>query len=469
MNITFFGAAGEVTGSKHVLEHNGYSILLDCGLHQGRRRQAYALNKDLPFSVSALNAVILSHAHADHCAALPMLAKAGYTGKIYATPATIDIARLIMLDSAKLQQSDYEHLLGEGIPESEVLPPLYSIQDVEKIVQLFEPVEYCRLEDGWHELNSEIRFKFYDAGHILGSAVTVIEYDEEEAKKHLLFTGDLGHGGVPILHDPEHINETIDSVIIECTYGDRLHRPLGEVDKLLIEIITEAVKKRKKIIVPAFALGRTQEIIYILHRLYKEKKIPALPIYIDSPLSNSITEVFSKYMNEFDEKAQTDFIDHHESPFAFNNLHYVTTREESKALNKMEGPMMVIASSGMAEGGRILHHLEHNVWNDNSIIMLTGYQAEHTLGRKIAAGHERVPIFGRFHDLKAQVIIVNEFSAHADQGKLLSYLKDLKQLHHVFLVHGEGEALTIFKEVTSAVLPQVAISIPQPGDNVNLL
>lgn len=468
MKITFFGAAEEVTGSKHVLEHNGYSILLDCGLHQGRRRDAYALNKDLPFAVSNINAVILSHAHADHCAALPMLAKAGYQGKIYATPATIDIARLIMLDSAKLQQGDYEHLLAEGIPETEVLPPLYTINDVEKIVKLFVPVEYTRLEKGWHELSLEIRFKFYDAGHILGSAVTVIEYKEEGITKHLLFTGDLGHGGVPILHDPEAIEESIESVIIECTYGNRSHRPIGEVDNLLIDVITEAVEKRKKIIVPAFALGRTQEIIYILHRLYKEKKIPALPIYIDSPLSNSITEVFSKYTAEFDERAQTDFLNHHESPFAFNNLHYVTTREESKALNKSDGPMMIIASSGMAEGGRILHHLEHNVWNENSIIMLTGYQAEHTLGRKIFAGHERVPIFGKFHELKAKVITINEFSAHADQAKLLAYLQELKNLQHVFLVHGEGEALTTFKDVASKGLPQTSITIPKPGDNFNL-
>lgn len=468
MKITFFGGAGEVTGSKHVLEHEGYSILLDCGLHQGRRHQTYELNKDLPFIVSDIKAVILSHAHADHCAALPMLAKAGYRGKIYATPATIDIARLIMLDSAKLQQSDYEHLLAQGISENEVLPPLYSTSDVEKIVALFEPVEYCRIKDGWHELSSKVRFKFYDAGHILGSAVTVIEYDEDGKTKHLLFTGDLGHGGVPILHDPETINETIDSVIIECTYGNRLHRPLGEVDRLLIEVITEAVQKRKKIIVPAFALGRTQEIIYILHRLYKEKKIPSLPIYIDSPLSNSITEVFSKHMSEFDEHAQSDFINHHESPFAFSNLHYVTTREESKALNKMEGPMMIIASSGMAEGGRILHHLEHNVWNENSIIMLTGYQAEHTLGRKILAGHDQVPIFGKFHELKARVIAVNEFSAHADQSKLLSYLQALKNLQHIFLVHGEKEALITFKEIAGKALSDTTITIPNPGDTASL-
>lgn len=464
MKITFFGAAGTVTGSKHVIDNNGYKILLDCGLHQGRRREAYELNRRLPFAATDLQTVILSHAHADHCAALPLLYNNGYRGKMYATPATADISRLIMLDSAKLQASDYEHLAAQGIPEAELMPPLYTVEEVEQTVKLWETVEYTRQQAGWTELNEHNRFKFYDAGHILGSAVTVLEGEEGNETKRILFTGDLGNGGVPILHDPEIVPESIEAVIIECTYGNRLHRPITEVDEVLIKLIREAVVQKKKIIVPAFALGRTQELIYILHRLYNEGKIPALPIYIDSPLSTSITEVFSAYQQDFDQQAYTDFINNHESPFAFKNLKYVSSKEESKALNNAEGPMMIIASSGMAEGGRILHHLEHNVWQENAVIILTGYQAEHTLGRKLQRGDAQVPIFGKLHELKAQVITINEFSAHADQAGLFRYISALHNLKQVFLVHGEEEALTAFSQLLHTQAPHLEVHIPQPGE-----
>lgn len=468
MNISFFGAARAVTGSKHILEHEGTRVLLDCGLHQGRRQETYELNKKLPFSPTGLSAVILSHAHADHCAALPLLIKEGYRGKIYATPATADIAHLIMLDSAKIQHNDYEHLLDQGIPAAEILSPLYTVEDVEKTIELFSTVEYVRQQDEWTEISDTVRFKFYDAGHILGSAVTLLECQSHNETKRLLFTGDLGNGGVPILHDPAHIPETVETVIIECTYGNRLHRSRSEVDKVLITLITEAVEGKKKIIVPAFALGRTQELIYILHRLYQEQKIPSMPIYIDSPLSNRITEVFSKYVDDFDEESHRDFINHQESPFAFKNLHYVTTQEESKRLNQAPGPMMIIASSGMAEGGRILHHLEHNIWKEDAIIMLVGYQAEHTLGRKIFSGQAQVPIFGKEHELKAKVVTLNEFSAHADQAGLLRYLQQLDGLQRVFLVHGEEEALQTFKEVGEKKLSHVTFTIPAPGDHFPL-
>lgn len=468
MTITFFGAASTVTGSKHVIDNNGYKILLDCGLHQGRRREAYELNRRLPFEATELQSVILSHAHADHCGALPLLYNHGYRGTIYATPATADIARLIMLDSAKLQASDYEHLVQQGIAVADLMPPLYTVEEVEQTAKLWQTVGYARQQAGWTKLDEHNRFKFYDAGHILGSAVTVVECETGDAVKRILFTGDLGNGGVPILHDPETVAESIDALIIECTYGDRLHRPITEVDEVLIKIMKEAVAHKKKIIVPAFALGRTQELIYILHRLYNEGKIPALPIYIDSPLSNSITEVFSSYQADFDEQAYADFINNHESPFAFKNLNYVTTKEESKALNQTEGPMMIIASSGMAEGGRILHHLEHNVWQENAVIILTGYQAEHTLGRKLQRGDAQVPIFGKMHELKAEVITINEFSAHADQAGLFRYISALHDLKQVFLVHGEGEALTAFQQLLQTQAPHLTVHIPQGGESFTL-
>jgi metallo-beta-lactamase family protein len=468
MKIHFFGAAGEVTGSKHLLENNGYTMLLDCGLHQGRRKQAYELNKALPFDPKSLNSVILSHAHADHCGTLPLLYKNGYTGSIFATEATSQIAHLIMLDSANVQSSDYEHLLLQGIAPEELLPPLYSTEDVEETNKHFKSVDYERIKKDWQELNEHNRFKFYDAGHILGSAVTVIECQNGEETKRVLFTGDLGNGGVPILHDPEEISEPIDTLIIECTYGDRLHRPITEVDDFLVSIITEAVTYKKKIIVPAFALGRTQELIYILHRLYNEGRIPKLPIYIDSPLSNRITEVFSAHLKDFDQQAWTDFMNNHESPFAFENLTYVSTKVESKALNTAEGPFMVIASSGMAEGGRILHHLEHTVWDSNAIIILTGYQAEHTLGRKIQEGNAHVPIFGKMHELKAKVFTINEFSAHADQKGLYNYIQKLKGLKQVFLVHGEPPAAQALQALLQEKLPHIFVHIPKPGEGFEI-
>ncbi|QQS60201.1 MBL fold metallo-hydrolase [Candidatus Falkowbacteria bacterium] len=464
MKLHFFGAASEVTGSKHILDNNGYKILLDCGLHQGRRKQAYELNKSLPFDAKSLNSVILSHAHADHCGTLPLLYKSGYTGVINATDATAQIAHLIMLDSANVQRSDYEHLLGQGFVAEDLLTPLYTSEEVEETSTHFQIANYQRIHQDWNVLDQHNRFKFYDAGHILGSAVTVIECQNNQETKRILFTGDLGNGGVPILHDPEDIKETIDTLIIECTYGDRLHRPISEVDDFLVKIITQAVEQKQKIIVPAFALGRTQELIYILHRLHNEGRIPVLPIYIDSPLSNRITQVFSKHLKDFDQQAWTDFMNNHESPFAFENLHYVSTKEESKALNTAEGPFMVIASSGMAEGGRILHHLEHTVWDPQAVIILTGYQAAQTLGRKIQEGHAHVPIFGRMHELKAQVCMINEFSAHADQNGLYTYIEKLKGLKKVFLVHGEPPAAEALRALLQEKLPHLSIHIPQPGE-----
>ncbi len=468
MKLHFFGAASEVTGSKHVLDNNGFKILLDCGLHQGRRKQAYELNKTLPFDAKTLNSVILSHAHADHCGTLPLLYNNGYTGVINATQATAQIAHLIMLDSANVQRSDYEHLLCQGFLAQDLLPPLYTSEEVEETSKHFQSVDYQRLNQNWNSLDEHNRFKLYDAGHILGSAVTVLECQNNQETKRILFTGDLGNGGVPILHDPEDIVETIDAIIIECTYGDRLHRPITEVDNFLVTIITEAVKHKKKIIVPAFALGRTQELIYILHRLYNEGRIPVLPIYIDSPLSNRITQVFSEHLKDFDQQAWTDFMNNHQSPFAFENLHYVSTKEESKALNTAEGPFMVIASSGMAEGGRILHHLEHTVWDPEAVIILTGYQAENTLGRKIQEGHSHVPIFGKMHELKAQVHMIKEFSAHADQKGLCTYIEKLKGLKKVFLVHGEPPAAKALQTILQEKLPQLSVYIPQPGEEFDV-
>ncbi|MCX6793067.1 MAG: MBL fold metallo-hydrolase [Candidatus Falkowbacteria bacterium] len=468
MKITFFGAAQGVTGSKHLIESNGFKILLDCGLHQGKRQEAYELNKTLPFDAKTIDAVILSHAHADHCGMLPMLVKAGYKNKIFTTPTTADIARLIMLDSAKIQMSDYLHLKNNGIPEKDLLQPLYTTDDVEIACKHFAETPYARAKAGWHELTKGIRFKFYDAGHILGSAVTVIQSDEANGTKTLAFTGDLGNVHVPILNDPELIDEQVDAIISECTYGNRIHRPVGDVTKLLIDVINEAVQHKKKIIVPAFALGRTQELIYVLHKLYDEKKIPVIPIYLDSPLGSDVTDAFTEHYEDFDHETWQDFISHHESPFAFKNLHTITTTEESKTLNSITGPCMIIASSGMCEGGRILHHLEHNVSNRNSIIIITGYQAEHTLGRKLLEGVNPVRIYDRWHELNAKVMTINEFSAHADQAGLYNYISKIKELKDVFLVHSEEIQATTFERILNERLPKLKVIIPKIAESFEI-
>lgn len=465
MKITFHGAARNVTGSKHLVETNGCRILLDCGLHQGRRQEAYELNKSLPFDAASLTAVILSHAHADHCAALPMLVKNGFTGPIYATPATADIARLIMMDSAKIQQADYEHLQRHLEGEQILFPPLYSLEDVEKTADLFKRIPYCRDKAGWQEVAAGVRFKFYDAGHILGSAVTVVEADEDGEQKRLLFTGDLGNNDVPILHDPETVEEEIDAMISECTYGDRNHEPVSEAETRLEALINEAIAHKRKIIVPAFALGRTQQLIYVLHNLHNQKRIPELPIYIDSPLSNNITEVFSQHVRDFDTEAQKDFMDQGQSPFVFSKLRYVETKEESKALNDMEGPCMIIASSGMAEGGRILYHLEQSVWKPETIIILTGFQADNTLGRKLQNGIPQVKIFGREHENKAEIVTISEFSAHADQRGLIRYIGGVQGLKHLFLVHTEFPAAQVFTDVVGKQMPKLEISTPEAGQS----
>lgn len=461
MKITFFGAAQGVTGSKHLVETNSYKILLDCGLFQGRRQETYKLNSHLPFSAKNIDAVILSHAHTDHCGALPMLIKNGYKNKIFTTPTSADIARLIMLDSAKIQLTDYLHLKNNGLPEKDLLPPLYLEEDVITTCAHFVKVPYARVKAGWHNLTDKVRFKFYDAGHILGSAVIVLQSDEEHGTKTLAFTGDLGNTKVPILNEPEPIKEIIDALISECTYGDRNHKPVAEVSQLLINIINEAVANKRKIIVPAFALGRTQELIYVLHKLYDQKKIPVLPIYIDSPLGNGITDVFSSHYDDFDHETWQDFISHHESPFAFKNLHQVTTVEESKALNSLKGPCMIIASSGMAEGGRILHHLKHNISNPKALIIITGFQAEHTLGRKILEGVNPIRIYDKWYEVKAKIITINELSAHADQAGLLNYISKIKELKDIFLVHSEKLPAENFAKLLNDKLPKIKTTIPQ--------
>ena len=462
VKINFLGAAQNVTGSKHLIQTNGYNLLLDCGLYQGKRSESNKLNSTLPFDAKSINAVILSHAHLDHCGTLPILVKDGFEGKIYCTPATADIAKYILLDAAEIQKQDAEYF-NKHIknPEEEIFP-IYTADDVEKVLKQFEPVEYFKHSSKWTQLNENIKFKLYDAGHILGSAIIFLEIKENSLTKTLAFTGDMGRDNSPILCQPENITEDTQTLIAECTYGDKLHKPITDATADFKEVIDEAIKNKSKIIVPAFSLGRTQDIIYILHKLIDDKAVPVLPIYIDSPLAENITEIFPKYMNDFNDNFKKDFPGG-ESPFLLDNMIYIKSIEESKALNDKPGPLMIISASGMMEGGRVLHHLKNNIEDPKNIILITGYQAEDTLGRRIQEGINPIKIYGESYSIKAQVKTLNEFSAHADQNDLLAYISKIKNLQRIFLVHTELPQSTAFKDILEKTYPSLPIEIPTMG------
>lgn len=465
MKISFFGAAQNVTGSKHLIESGGYKLLLDCGLHQGRRSEVAPLNKQLPFEAKSIDSVILSHAHADHCGMLPVLVKEGFKGDIFATTATADIAEYIMLDSAKIQEMD-AIAYNDRLPiNADPIAPIYTEEDAKKVPAYFNPVPYFRLKPHWTNITEKIKFKFYDAGHILGSAISVTEFEENGKIFRVGFTGDMGNPGAPLLREPELIREELDVLLMEATYGNQNHRSIEEACAELEHIIKEAFAKKSKIVVPAFALGRTQELIYLLHKMTDEGRIPRIPIYIDSPLALNIGEVIKAHPEDYDEETWQDFDKKDgETPLAFRNLNYVHTVEESKALNFKEGPFMVISASGMCEGGRIIHHLKNNIEDPRATILLTGYQAQNTLGRKLHHGISPVNISGRQYNVKAKIVTINELSAHADQSALLSYLKAMPLPKKLVLVHTEPEHAESFKKLVSEQFPNLPIIIPAMGD-----
>jgi len=468
MKITFFGAAQNVTGSKHLIQSQGYSLLLDCGLYQGKRETSNELNKNLPFSANQVNAVILSHAHLDHCGTLPILVKNGFQGEIYCTGATADIAKYILEDCATLQEQDAMYFNRHLKRKENPISPIYTKEDVEKTLSHFQEIPYFSFSNHWTQLNENIRFKFYDAGHILGSAITLLEINEVGITKTLAFSGDLGREYLPILRSPEDIKEDVQVLILECTYGNRLHRPIADLAGQLKEIINEAFNKKSKIIVPAFSLERTQELVYILHDLINQKTIPSILIYVDSPLADNITRVFFQHTEYFDEQFWKDFGSRNESPFSAKNIIYTRSTDESKALNNVPGPFMVIAGSGMAEGGRILHHLKNNIGNPNNIVLITGYQAENTLGRRIQEGITPIKIFSETYPVKAKIITLDELSAHADQKDLLSYIGHAKGLKNLFLVHTEVSQAQVFQNLVKQSYPFLAVDIPAMGQTFEI-
>jgi metallo-beta-lactamase family protein len=437
MKLTFWGAARTVTGSMHHVETGGKQFLLDCGLYQGRRQEAFERNSHFPFTASEIEAVILSHAHIDHSGNLPTLVHNGFAGPIYTTPATVDLCLAMLADSAHLQEKDAEfcnrrrqHRKEIGRDDRECTP-LYTIADAERTYPLFRPVRRSE----WKSVSDGLRYKTYDAGHMLGSTSLILEADGVR----LAFSGDVGRPGLPIIRDPQPL-EPVDYLIMESTYGDRLHKPIEHVAKNLAAVVNRTVSRGGKIIVPSFAVGRTQQLVLLLHELINARQIPAIPMFVDSPLAVNVTEVFRKHPEEYDEETN-QFIEHGENPFGFKRLTYIHDVNESKKLNDLHGPFIVISASGMAEAGRILHHLRNSIEDPRNTVLITGFQAPNTLGRKILEKQSEVPIFGEPVRLRAEVVSLDELSGHADQRELIEWMRPMvRGLKRVFLVHGEPES-----------------------------
>ena len=458
MRLTFWGAAQTVTGSMHHVEAAGKRFLLDCGLYQGRRRDAFERNSHFPFPVSSIDGVILSHAHIDHSGNLPTLVHNGYSGPIYTTPATVDLCLPMLADSAFLQQKDAEfcnrrreHRRAKGLDDHEC-DPLYLPEDAERTYPLFRPVALGETK----EVAPGFRYRTYEAGHMLGATSMVIEADGVR----LAFSGDVGRKHLPILRDPVS-PDPVDYLIMESTYGDRFHKPVANVADEAGRRGESYGRARRKDHRPQLRRGaHTQQLVMLLHQLMDAHQIPSIPIFVDSPLAVNATEVFRKHPECYDEETRK-FLSEGDDPFGFSRLRYIRDVNESKALNGLHGPFLVLSASGMCEGGRILHHLRNNIEDPRNTVLITGFQAEYTLGRKILNGDREVPIFGEPMQLRAEVVSLDELSGHADQRELIEWMRPLAaRLKKVFLVHGEPAQGAALAEV---IRKEFQLDVQQPS------
>ena len=460
MKIEFSGAAREVTGSCHIVRANGRTILLDCGMFQGSRKESAEKNRKLPLPIEEIDAIVLSHAHIDHAGRLPMLVNQGYQGTIFATSATRDLCAIMLADSAHIQEKDAEYLARKG---KEAVAPLYGMRDATRTLEIMVGHPYDRPFD----VLPGIRATFVEAGHILGSASVVLDVTEDERTKRLVFSGDIGRSGLAIIRDPKP-PEGAYAVIMESTYGNRDHESVDGAREQLARTIRDTAARGGRIIVPSFAVGRTQELVYDLHELVREGKIPQIPIYIDSPLAISATSVFATHPEVFDQSES--LVQKVEDLFEHELVHYTRDVQESKKLNTMQGPFIVISASGMAESGRIVHHIKNGAGDPRNTILIVGYQAEHTLGRRIVEKRPFVKIHGEEIPLRAHVEILNGYSAHADRNELAAWLDAVKatspHLGPVFLVHGEPEA----QEAFGAAQRQRGhdVRVPSPGETAEV-
>jgi len=460
------GAAREVTGSKHVLTVDGKRYLIDCGAFQGKRSESDRKNRALVPDPAGVEAVILTHAHFDHSGMLPLLAKRGFRGNIYSTPATRDLANLIMMDSARIQERDAEYLAKQAAKRGEVFDwkPLYDEVDAVQATSQFVTLDYDR------PINlGDFTLRFRDAGHILGSATVHLTLKDSGGRSlRLGFSGDLGRPGKAIIRDPAQM-DPVDWLVMESTYGDRLHQKSDEAIDTLARTVRETAERRGKVIIPAFAVERTQEIIYHLHLLVEAGKIPRIPIWVDSPMAINATSIFQVHPECYDRETHETFLSQHKNPFGFDELDFSRTVDQSKALNAMQGPAIIISADGMCEAGRIQHHLIHTIDDERNTILIVGYMAANTLGRRIRDGQKQVRIHGNLFDVRARVEKIDAFSAHADYQEIWDWMStmDLSQLKGVLLVHGEDEALAALKTyLGNKGVPNV--TIVEPGQSYDL-
>lgn len=461
MKITFLGAAGEVTGSQHLIETDRLRILLDCGLFQGHRLEARRKNEKFHCDPKNLDGVILSHAHADHCGNLPGLYKAGFRGPIFCTPATADVADIMLHDSAHIQEEDARYLNRKHPPDAPRILPLYNDDHVTEVVKLLETIPYGE----WHELSKDFRLRFQEAGHILGSAITEIEIRDKGEWKRIVFTGDLGRRGTPLLHNPQRV-EGCDVLITESTYGNRIHPPEDDIKTQLKTILNRAARRGGRVIIPAFSLGRTQTFIYFLNELHNAGELPSIPVFVDSPLSYEITSIYRKHASSLDaafhRRLQSD-----RDPFSFPGLRYIGSQSESMGLNQRKGSFAVISASGMCEAGRVVHHLLHGLQDPNNIVLLIGYQAENTLGRRIQERMPVVRVLDQDIELLADVEVLQGLSAHADAEDFKWWFEGLGAVRGVgraFIVHGEQESAVALSHLLDHVCDEPP-TIPQFGES----
>jgi metallo-beta-lactamase family protein len=437
MRLSFYGAARTVTGSQHLIEINGQRLLLECGLFQGPRAETYDRNLNFPFDPRKIEAVILSHAHIDHSGNLPNLVRQGFRGPIYATDATAHLSNVMLLDSGHIQEADAAFLNKKRRGETRV-KPLYTLEDAARVAQYFQPTGY---EKDFAPLPG-VRARFFEAGHILGSAGVLLEMEENGREVRLWFSGDIGRRDLPLLRDPV-LPEAVDYLVMECTYGDKLHEDPQLAYDELRTVVARTAERGGKVIIPAFAVGRTQELVYSLNQMMAAGEIPSLPVYVDSPLATKASDIFRAHPECFDQETH-DFIasTNGSGALKFDKLVYVRSVEESKSLNERKDPMVIISASGMAEAGRILHHLKNNIEDPRNTILIVSWQAPHTLGRRLADREKRVRIFGEPYTRRAEVATIGGYSAHAGQNLLVEYARSAAQgdLKGVYLIHGERNA-----------------------------
>src|SRR5689334_14351087 len=457
MRIHFLGATRTTTGSMYLLEVNNQRVLLECGLFQGRRDESIERNRNFPFDPRQLDAVVLSHAHIDHCGNLPNLCLHGFEGNIYCTFATRDLASVMLEDSAHIQLADSAFVSKQRAKKGlSPVEPLYRPADAEKAVRQFVGINYDRpfpLLDG-------VTVTFRDAGHILGSAQVVLDINENGRKFRYLFSGDVGRGGDDILRDPEHV-ENVDYLQVESTYGAREHSPKINANEEVAKLVRDTLDRKGKIIIPSFAVGRTQQVVYTLHQLTLAGQLPKVPIFVDSPLSVNATEVFRLHPECFNETIY-NFLRQKENPFGMENLTYIREVAHSMKLNELKDPAIIISASGMCEAGRIRHHLANNISDPANLILFIGYCAESTLGAQILAGQNPVNIFGEPHEVKAKITSLDSFSGHADKNELRRYVERITgDIKKISVIHGEESQALAFAETLRGMKPKAEVIVPE--------